>query len=373
MLETFTNALTIDREPVTSTITVSRQELYESVWKEPVTTLAKRYGISDVGLRKVCKRMNIPLPKSGHWTIIRSGKNVATVPLSSNYSGNKTVTFSPGVEIDLPDDHPRKIQIAKLQELKQNSVIIQMLPVPDKLYTPHKLIEAARSYLQKKVHDHRYPDMYFCPKGVLDIRVSQSFVGRALLFMDTLIKILEKLGHTVGGNSGRRQTEAIINGEIIPIRLVEKMRMIEEESRYGRVKTYVGRGELSFQMDNYPTKEWHDTSKKKKLENYLLEIVAALETRSIEIKIRNEKHLQRQREQEKREREIKEAQERHSREKGEFQELEGEAIQWMRAQRLRRYINAVERQFIEENGELDDNISEWLQWARLKCNSQDLY
>jgi hypothetical protein len=35
-------------------ITLTRKELYENVWSQPVKTLAKEYGISDVGLKKIC-------------------------------------------------------------------------------------------------------------------------------------------------------------------------------------------------------------------------------------------------------------------------------------------------------------------------------
>ena len=43
-------------------VTFSHRELYESVWKEPILRLSKKYDISDVGLRKMCVRMEIPLP-----------------------------------------------------------------------------------------------------------------------------------------------------------------------------------------------------------------------------------------------------------------------------------------------------------------------
>ena len=48
-------------------IVFTREELYELVWSEPLTRLAKKYNISDNGIRKKCKKMNIPLPKVGHW------------------------------------------------------------------------------------------------------------------------------------------------------------------------------------------------------------------------------------------------------------------------------------------------------------------
>lgn len=34
---------------------IKRQELYNLVWAEPMTTICKRYGLSDNGLRKHCK------------------------------------------------------------------------------------------------------------------------------------------------------------------------------------------------------------------------------------------------------------------------------------------------------------------------------
>jgi len=40
---------------------MSAAKLYEEVWAEPVTTVAKRYGISDVALRKICRRLAVPL------------------------------------------------------------------------------------------------------------------------------------------------------------------------------------------------------------------------------------------------------------------------------------------------------------------------
>ena len=43
-------------------VTLTRQELYDRVWTEPVDTLAKEYGLSNVGLGKACCRHDIPVP-----------------------------------------------------------------------------------------------------------------------------------------------------------------------------------------------------------------------------------------------------------------------------------------------------------------------
>ena len=46
---------------------LDRTQLYEQVWSKPMIKLAAEYGLSDNGVRKICKKLNIPLPKSGYW------------------------------------------------------------------------------------------------------------------------------------------------------------------------------------------------------------------------------------------------------------------------------------------------------------------
>jgi hypothetical protein len=45
----------------------TRESLYELVWSKPLTSIAKEYNVSDNGIRKICKKYEIPLPKLGHW------------------------------------------------------------------------------------------------------------------------------------------------------------------------------------------------------------------------------------------------------------------------------------------------------------------
>jgi hypothetical protein len=62
-------------------IILTREELYDLVWSLPMLSLSKKYEISDTGLRKICWRMNIPLPQAGHWQKIRFGKKPVKFPL----------------------------------------------------------------------------------------------------------------------------------------------------------------------------------------------------------------------------------------------------------------------------------------------------
>jgi hypothetical protein len=40
--------------------------LYNEIWAEPMTTVAQRYGLSDVDLRMICVELDVPLPPRGY-------------------------------------------------------------------------------------------------------------------------------------------------------------------------------------------------------------------------------------------------------------------------------------------------------------------
>jgi hypothetical protein len=41
-------------------VTLRREELCEKVWTTPIRKLAPEFGLSDVGLAKICKKHEIP-------------------------------------------------------------------------------------------------------------------------------------------------------------------------------------------------------------------------------------------------------------------------------------------------------------------------
>lgn len=62
-------------------IRFERLSLYEEVWSTPLTKLGEKYGLSDNGIRKICKALNIPLPRAGHWAKIAAGYQISRAPL----------------------------------------------------------------------------------------------------------------------------------------------------------------------------------------------------------------------------------------------------------------------------------------------------
>jgi hypothetical protein len=55
---------------------MKRSELYAKVWEVPLSKLGPALGLSDVGLRKLCKRHSIPVPPAGYWAKRVAGKAV---------------------------------------------------------------------------------------------------------------------------------------------------------------------------------------------------------------------------------------------------------------------------------------------------------
>ena len=84
-------------------ITLKRKELYELVWSEPLIKLSKKFGLSDNGLRKICKRHNIPVPGIGYWAKKAAGQQLKKIPLA-NTSSEKTITINPSPSYPLRSD-----------------------------------------------------------------------------------------------------------------------------------------------------------------------------------------------------------------------------------------------------------------------------
>ncbi|MBA1148267.1 hypothetical protein H0Z60_14520 [Ectothiorhodospiraceae bacterium WFHF3C12] len=54
----------------------TREALYDLVWQEPPSRLAQRFGLSDVGFSKLCRRLQVPLPARGYWQRHAAGRRV---------------------------------------------------------------------------------------------------------------------------------------------------------------------------------------------------------------------------------------------------------------------------------------------------------
>lgn len=63
------------------TYTISREALYEEVWRTPISKLAAAWGVTSSSITKACDQMNVPRPVSGHWRWVALGWQVDCEPL----------------------------------------------------------------------------------------------------------------------------------------------------------------------------------------------------------------------------------------------------------------------------------------------------
>ena len=98
----------------------TRKELYDLVWSIPMLSLSKEYNISDVGLRKICIRMSIPLPKAGHWQKLQFGKEVVKIPLPNNYKGEQEITLGVRNDNSSKDVHYQSVLPNLQKQIEEN-------------------------------------------------------------------------------------------------------------------------------------------------------------------------------------------------------------------------------------------------------------
>ena len=343
-------------------IKISRKELYFMVWAESMLSLSKKYDISDVGLRKICKRLDIPLPKQGYWQKIRAGHSIPLTDLPENYEGSGEVILylrreEEGIENKLPTE--KEIQ----KEIKRDPKV--NLRVPKKLAKPGRIIVKAKKSFEKKRIKHPYTCLYTCAWDGINIRVAPKNISRALRFMDTFIKAIKARGHSI--NIEYSKTYVEIEGEDIEVCLLEKVKRVATYAKDGRTE-YQASGNLAFKLGSWNKFEWADG--KKVLEEQLSTIIAKLEFKAKKHKRDQQKH--------ERDREVRleknriqqEIYKRKEKELTDFNELLKRSDRWQKAVSLRKYIDAVEEMTAVDATDNEEK-KVWLRWARIKADWYD--
>lgn len=264
-------------------IVFNREVLYSEIWSTPISTLCRKYQLSDNGLRKVCKALSIPLPVRGHWAKVAAGHSTKATPLPPS-TGATTFISRPSLP---PADEWRKqegllaAQIS-FEKAPENKIIVAAV-----LVQPHALVASSlraiakvRSTLEKsradaekpkkrlsgagwapnfngmKWYDHERRGLLLDPTDtVLPLRVSLEAVDRALRIWDALIKGAVGRGMKAGlaGNrltlSIEKETIELRMSERVAKRLTGKPWPKDSESRpTGELRIFVCcRGETKFE------------------------------------------------------------------------------------------------------------------------------
>ena len=346
--------------------TWDRHELYEKVWQVPLRKLAAEYGISDVGLAKVCRKLEIPLPGLGHWTKIACGHSIPRPPLPplENVPVLVRQVRRPEIAV-LAEDTP------ELERIKR--VAFSATPIVTKAMLAHPLIEKTRQVLNNAPSKDKEKLYASHELEWLDLRVTKNCVPRALRIMAALIHMLDQEGFKVAvEKKATESTSVVVYGEKIRFGLIERFKQIKPMPKpSGSAYSYnpvrlESTGVLSIEVWNYysggPQKVWRDREGAK-LEEQLPSCVAgmmriALKERAEE-KARYEEKLAEQKKVEEVEAELTKIQMEEKRIKA----LRRDAVAWHRAERLRRYITAVRQ--------ISSKDTEWIAWAESQADRLD--
>jgi hypothetical protein len=340
----------------------TREELYNLLWKEPLSRVAKKYGITDKILKKACMEMNIPLPDAGYWSKLKFGKVVVIPKLSENYSGKESVDISQisvGKSEMLSLTSPLKKLLNEIENDKRLN-----LKVPSVMTNPELSIAKAKEEWESKEYQYRTNGVYFCGRDCIDVKVSLKIYDRALRIMDTIIKALRGRGHEV--QVSFKSTCAIVLKEKIGISIREKTKKDPERSSY---YSNIPTGILAFRIgESYYMKEWKDG--KIPLEKQISFLIATIEMKGIE---QAEERKIRQKEnaiENEKERIKKEYQQRKLHELENFKFLMKRAKRRFKAEMLREFIDDVELKAIEKNS-VTNELKSWIKWARKKADWYD--
>jgi hypothetical protein len=340
--------------------TVTREELFEQVWQTPMTQLAKEYGISDVGLAKVCKRLEVPRPPRGYWRKLEVGRAPPKPKLKAlTKHGIDSVVITP-----VADAYPASPLKGEIPE---------EIPVPTAVEEPHRLTQKTQVALEKGKADEKgliQPRNKIC----LDVAVTRDQIDRACRVMDAIVKVLEARGYpvTVAGDP-KAKTTVSVDGESFEFGIDEKVGRSdhlptkEERARYGTSYwmipkyDYEPTGLLFLRIRNAPygcRQQWAD-GKRQKIEDCLGEFVLGLRAAAQrEKELREERRLREiaRAEEQKRQAEL----ERLARlEKMRIEKLTNDVGAWELANRIRGYIQELQKQ-----SDAIEGLAEWIEWAK---------
>ena len=356
---------------------ISRKELYDLVWAEPMTSICTRFGLSDNGLRKHCKSMNIPTPPVGYWSKLKYGKSPEIILLPPEQDAVKQSTVLNEVDLSAETgvNLTAPVNRFKARELEVGSGDTTCFVVPEVLYAKDPIIidtkekrrlESENLYLKRNPYKSKIGP-------TLDLYVSDKSMDRALSIFATVINALRFRGHNIKVTD--RSTFAVIQGEEIQINLTERRK--QDRSSENPYYSTDFCGELQFNIF-YGYRDW-DTWKEKdtikdtshtKIEDKMVSIIANLEVRAEKIKEKRIEDEIRRLKHEQEERERKDFEEKKKSELKEFKSLFKMAERLHKTLILRQYIDTYE-QFIKKDGEISAEIAQKIQWAREKADWLD--
>ncbi len=351
------------------------------VWTDPMTKVAPRFGLSDVGLAKVCKRYDIPRPPVGYWAQKQFGKQPPQSPLPPVPENRQAIEFLAEEQAKPAEKTPERIERVRDQQLKALIAFEEQtdnrVTVPEQVSKYHPFVRQTKEAFRDRFADRGLCHPSWSAEGArLSIKVGKESIPRALRLMDTLIKAFEDRGHKAVFESTEHRKEVyfLILGEKLSLQLREKTKMIrvsEAERKkcysYDRVN-YEPTGVFELQLhgsNSYGALATWKDGVRAKLEEQLNEVLIALIV-GVETE-RDWRKRQEENERQRREAERKRWQQEDERRKEQqkIQELEQMMDRSDKAMRIREFMQEVRSHVEQTKGPIaaGSELACWIDWA----------
>ena len=335
-------------------IIFERYKLYELVWSTPITKVAKSFNLPYSYFRKICIDLSVPIPDPGYWTRVRLGKQVERTPLKPLPENGKS-TF----ELDL--------SLPKIFLMRNVSEMEESLNIPTKLVNPHPWI-ANTLYHWEHPKETVKSDYFF-------ISVSESNRHRALLLLDTVIKILVTSGYKITLPKENNNTAAVIFDNIeIQFRLFEPQKRFVPQPMKSIIFNFEYKyiGGLALQIDcSVDIQQNFKDGKLALLESKIPSFVSNLK---LAFTLKKEQDIKwRKMEQERKRLELlrQEADRKAKEEKLRVELFLSYANDWRKAKNIRGFIEQVRLKYKNEIMNQDQKVISWLTWAETIADKLD--
>ena len=358
-----------------------RDTLYQEVWAEPMTVVSKRYGMSDNGLRKICRKLEVPFPPAGYWAKVRAGQSVPKPDL-------------PKVKTPPDEDRPKTgnrrplhVEDNALSFLKEDDRA-KIIDAASKLRVAgpgarlHKDIAAHKEKCEGWLERHKNwrgrGNPYGDEEPLFTRDISKESYSRAYRILDALLKGMLPFGASV-----TYQFHFQVNGEDVPFTLseskdeiphaitqaekMEQLKYEEEKKKYSwaskpRIPKYdhPWNGRLTITIIG---KYKFSDCKSYSLEDRIGEIMIAFYEASYSVRLKRLEAEEQRRKEEEARRIAEEKRERRNKEIDYTEGLINAAEDYDSARKIRAYISAMKA--------AGKASPEWIEWATAKADWLD--
>jgi hypothetical protein len=356
-----------------------RKELYDLVWAQPVTKVAKQFGVSDVAIAKACRKLKVPVPGRGYWAKKANGHSVRTKPLGEMKhvpEVSKPQPREPGERF--PTNVEDQQEFERIENLLRTGALT---PTDEPSSTQQPAIALTRQEARRAKEDWRH--LLDLPNGCLDVRVTKGSIDRALEVMSRVFSVCAR--HEITVHAADQGTSIEYLGEKVRFSLTEKVKQFElppdARAQYEYGPTYAGKpvdfaptGLLTLEIHEYSDlrKNFRDTERRK-LEDTVGEFVFILMKTAVVLHRRTEDRRRDEREKQERIAAYEKLKSEVRQEKKRVDELFKMAENWKRAETLRKFLviyrNQLERE--QQPIEAGSELEKWLDWAQEQADRVD--